>query len=91
MVKWKVGKVEVYRLVHEGSLHVLLQPLASVDIKHPEGEAKIPAGACYQKTLPNFNITIEGKVRGSQTMFTRARGCSMSYMKNPPLIILFTK
>lgn len=45
----------LYRLVHEGSLHVLQQPLASVHIKHPVEEAKIPAGACYQKTSRIFN------------------------------------
>ena len=39
-----------YRLAHEGSLHALLQPLASACINRPVEEAKIPAGACYQKT-----------------------------------------
>ena len=45
----------LYRLVHVGSLHALLQPLASVYINNPVGEAKIPARACYQERLPNFH------------------------------------
>lgn len=39
-----------YRLAHEGNLHVLLKLPASAYINHPVGKAKIPAGACYQKT-----------------------------------------
>lgn len=45
-----------YRLVHEGSLLVLLQPLASAFINHPVEGAKIPAGACYQKTTFKFSL-----------------------------------
>lgn len=40
-----------YRLAREGNLHVLPQLPASAYINRPVGKAKIPAGACYQKTL----------------------------------------
>jgi len=38
----------LYRLFHEGNLHVSQQPLASEHVK-PVGKPRIPVRACYQK------------------------------------------
>ena len=44
-------KENKHRLAHEDSLPVHQQPPASASINHPIGNAKIPAGACYQNLL----------------------------------------
>lgn len=55
----------MYRLVHEGSLHVLQQPLASVNIKYPGEEAKIPAGHVIRK--PFESVIIGSNTRNRRT------------------------
>lgn len=65
-----------YHHAHAGSLHALLQPLASACVNHPVKEANIPARACYQKIyLKDLHKTATCRGRWTKLQNTRIK-CS---------------